>query len=280
MPPAKDPDPSNPLAVWGAELRYYRKAAELNQQQLAERVNYSLATISSVETARRRPSEDLATRCDDALNTGGALARLLDRLSDLILFAMHPAWFAEWLEIEREAGRLRTFQPSYVPGLLQTEAYTRALFRAGRPMDTDEQVETLVAARMERQALLTGSKPPKYYVVLDEAVLMRPLGGPVLMAEQLDKLLEAAANRLVELQVIPLGVGAHAAQGGGFVIATTPDGPDVVYRDNIGEGHVVGVPEIVATVSGLWDSLRSDALPRRESIDPVRSWAEKWKTSS
>jgi transcriptional regulator with XRE-family HTH domain len=280
MPAAKNLDPSSPLAVWGAELRFYRDRAGLSQDQLAKQIGFSLAQVSSLETARRRPTRQVATLCDGVLDTGGALLRLLDHLKRLLVRAGHPTWFGEWLDIERAATVLRTFEPLVFPGLLQTEAYARALLRADRPTASDEDIEALVAARMERQTILDGETPPRLIVLLDETVLQRPVGDPLVMAEQLDKLTEMAERQLVTVQIVPLDVGAHPGLGGAFVIASLPDAPDVIYRDSIGAGDVIDSPDFVATITGLWESIHADALPQRSSRELVRSWAEKWKTGN
>jgi transcriptional regulator with XRE-family HTH domain len=280
VPAAKRLDPGSPLAVWGAELRFYRDQASLSQDQLARRIGFSLAQVSSLETARRRPTRQVATLCDGVLDTGGALLRLLDHLKRLLVRAGHPTWFGEWLEIERIATLLRTFQPSMIPGLLQTDAYARAVLHADRPADRDDDIEALVAARMERQAILDGEAPPRLVVMLDEAALHRPVGGPRVMAEQLDKLSEMTERQLVTVQLLPLDIGAHPGLGGAFVIASLPDAPDIVYRDSIGAGDVIDSPDFVSTITGLWESIRADALPQRSSIELVRSWAERWKTSN
>ncbi|MGI8328383.1 helix-turn-helix domain-containing protein [Actinomadura scrupuli] len=280
MPAAKNLDPSSPLAVWGAELRFYRDRASLSQDQLARQIGFSLAQVSSLETARRRPTQQVATLCDSVLDTGGALLRLLDHLKRLLIRAGHPTWFGEWLEIERAAMLLRAFEPSMVPGLLQTPAYARAVLRADRPADSEEDIEALVSARTERQAVLDAEDAPRLVVMLDEMALHRPVGGPIVMAEQLDKLAEATDRRLITVQVVPLDVGAHPGLGGAFVIASLPDAPDIVYRDSIGAGEVIDSPDFVTTLTGLWESIRADALPQRTSRELVRSWAEKWKASN
>ena len=100
------------------------------------------------------------------------------------------------------------------------------------------------------------------------------------MAEQLAKLAEMAQRRLVTVKILPLELGAHPGLQGPFVIATLKDDPDMVYRDMLGEGQVIGDPDFVAMVADLWESLNADALPQRASIELVRSWAERWKTAS
>ncbi|MBC6457610.1 helix-turn-helix domain-containing protein [Actinomadura sp. HBU206391] len=134
-------EPYGPQAIWGRELRHYRLAAGLTQTRLGELIHFSESLISGIETGQLPASADFAQICDEALNTGGALSRLLDwRKADRF-----PSWFGEWPKIEAQATVLRTFQLSVVYGLLQTRDYAHAV------LDGDEEA---VAARLERQELL------------------------------------------------------------------------------------------------------------------------------
>ena len=119
----RDPEAgASPLALFGAELRHYRTAAGLSQEQLGERIGYSAALVGAVETARRMPTEDFTARCDvvGELGTGGALLRLRAHLRDQLHRQVWPPWFREWPSIEREALSLRSWELPVIPGLLQT----------------------------------------------------------------------------------------------------------------------------------------------------------------
>jgi transcriptional regulator with XRE-family HTH domain len=120
---------AEPLALFSEELRRARSAAGLTQDQLAERVGYSPSLVAHVETGSRAPSLDFARRGDEALGTGGLLARL----QPFVRSEAYPAWFRDWVEIEREAVSLRWFEPLLIPGLLQTEEYARAVLAAAHP---------------------------------------------------------------------------------------------------------------------------------------------------
>jgi hypothetical protein len=121
---------------------------------------------------------------------------------------------------EAEAADLRGYESEWVPGLLQTEAYARGVILAEPRPPTDEEIEGRVAARMGRQAILTGDAPTHMWVVLNEAVLRRVVGGPDVMRDQLKALIDAAALRNVTLQVMPFSRGAHPAMHGGFMLMT------------------------------------------------------------
>jgi hypothetical protein len=153
-----------------------------------------------------------------------------------------------------------------VPGLLQTEDYARAILRAGRPRDGEAEIERLVAARMARQAILTREHPPLLWVVLNEAVLRRPVGGRAVMRAQIAHLAAAAQSRHTVIQVLPFAAGEHAEMGGARVIVSLPDEGDVVYVEGPGSGQIIGTPEEVAECALRFDLLRAVALSPDESV--------------
>jgi hypothetical protein len=181
-----------------------------------------------IETGRRIPTLDVAQRCDEALETGGTLTRM----HRLVAGEAYPAWFRPFVELEKTATSLRSWQPMIVDGLLQTEDYAQAVLRAARPHDRDEVIEQLVTARTDRQAVLLRDDPPRLWVVLDEGVLTRPVGTQAVMAAQLDRLLTAGRYPWVTIQIMPLSAGAHPGLLGPFVIAGFASGPDIAYLDN------------------------------------------------
>jgi uncharacterized protein DUF5753 len=214
--------------------------------------------VGMIETARRAPARDFAERCDVALGTGGALARLWPLVSQEAL----PRWFRPFAEIEREATSLRTWEPLIIPGLLQTEDYARALITGWQPGDATETVEQQVSARMERQHLLERTDPPLIWAIIGEAALRNPVGGPAVLHDQLTRLLDTDAThpRLI-IQVIPLAAGAHPGLEGPLVLVTRRDEPDVAYLEVQGRGHEVERPDDVARYALSYDMLRAVALP-------------------
>jgi transcriptional regulator with XRE-family HTH domain len=168
---------TSPLVIFGAELRHWRLAAGLSQEQLGDRIGYSGAQVGAVETARRMPGADFTQRCDTELATGGALARLVDQLKGFLRNQAYPAWFRGWPNVEREAATLRWWEPMVVPGLLQTREYARAILGV-QPGITEDRLEELLAARMDRQAVLSGEPPPFLWCLLDESMLHRCVGSP------------------------------------------------------------------------------------------------------
>ncbi len=260
------------LGMFSEELRRARAAAGLTPEQLAEKIAYSPSQVAHVESGSRAPSVDFARRADDALRTGG----LLSRLQPLVRSEAYPAWFRAWVEIEREATSLRWFEPLLVPGLLQTEEYARAVLQAANPASDADEIGRLVSARMDRQSILTQEEPPLLWVIIDEGVLTRPVGGARVMREQIDHLLVAARRPRIMLQVVPVSAGAHPGLDGHFVVASFDGSPDVAYLNNALAGQIVERAADVSRVALLYDMLKAEALAPRASIDLVRKAIETW----
>lgn len=258
------------LEFFARELRRARESAGMSQAQLATAiVGYSPSFVAMVETARRVPKPDFAQRCDQLFSTDGILGRLAE---DLVCRDMPSEWVGKWLTIESNATSLLSYQPLVVPGLLQTESYTREIIAtSGRELD----VEELVEARMERRGILSRPSPPMLVAVMDEGALRRPVGGAKVMDEQILHLLDMAERPRVLIQIVPFEVGAYAGLAGPFLIATSDD-KDVVYVDGALSGEVVQRSDDVATMKRLWEAVRAEALPKGKSIDLMAKVAETW----
>jgi transcriptional regulator with XRE-family HTH domain len=277
MPLVRELDPSaGPLEFFGAELRRARTAAGLSQEQLGQRVGYTGSQVGKVETGERAPSPDFAQRCDKALpEAGGLFTRIyaLARRWD----GGYPSWFAGWIEHERRATSLRTWEPLLIPGLLQTADYARALLSAGPDMAEDDQLEQLVSARIERQVILDGPQPPKLWVVIDETVLHRLIGTRKIMYDQLEALADTSCRSHVTIQVVPAGIGAHAGLNGAFIVAGFDGSPSILYVETVVEGQTIEKPALVSRATLAFDQLRAEALPRGASRDLIRKVAqERW----
>jgi len=270
MASGRDSDQSA-LAMFAAELRAARGRAGLSRDDLAARVNYSGSLIGMVESVRRVPSLEFAQRCDDALGTTGTFGRMQQHLRA----SPFPSWFRPFAQHEREATSLRTFELALVPGLLQTADYARALLSTSMGARDDE-VDQLVAARLERQTILDRDDPPLLWVVMDEGALRRPVGGRKVMRAQVEYLMEMAQRPNVLIQVIPLDVGAHEGVNGSLVIADFADAPSIVFLETALSGLVVERPEDVATVTLRYETLRAEALPRAGSLEMLKDVAEAW----
>ncbi|MEW2070593.1 helix-turn-helix transcriptional regulator, partial [Streptomyces sp. NPDC007346] len=181
---------ASPLDYFGSELRRVREAHGLKQAELGAKLYCSGSLIGQIETTKKAPTREFAEALDQALHTDG----LFSRLVGLVLRSQLPSWFRPYADMEAKAAYIYTFQSQLVYGVLQTEAYARALIGMEHPHEVDE----MVAARMERQRVLEREDPPVLWVVLSEAALLQEVGGRDVMREQLARLL--ARRRRVQGQ--------------------------------------------------------------------------------
>jgi transcriptional regulator with XRE-family HTH domain len=254
-----DDSPSPALAKLAEAIRRHRKRAGLTQAQLAELIPCSDKTISAIETARERPSRQMATAIERELKVSeNALLDIFDLLEGESL----PGWMRDWVHEERRSGRLRSFELAIIPGLLQTEDYARALLNGN---------ETAVQARMERQAILTGDDPPTLHVVLDEMVLYREVGGRQVMHSQLTHLMDCVSERLT-VQIVPSDVNPHRI--GAFTIGTVANGGEVAYIETAIRGIVTSSRDDITHLNGVWETIRTHAAPQRESLEFIRRTVE------
>jgi transcriptional regulator with XRE-family HTH domain len=278
MPLTRELDPgASPAAFFGAELRRARMTAGLSQDQLQDqlgaRLGYSAAQVGKVETGEQAPSADFARLCDQALpDTGGLFTRLLALVRRWD--GGYPSWFAEWVQAERRAQAFCCWEPLLVPGVVQTAGYARALFEAWRlDDDVDDDLEQLVAARLDRQRIFDRPAPPSLWVIVDEAVLRRRIGSEKVMYDQLTHLAGVAGRPRATVQVIPGDTGAHVGLLGAFAVAAI-DGAGIVYLESPDQGQATSAPATVAKLSATFDTLRAEALGRQASRDLIRKVAE------
>lgn len=235
----------------------------MTQEQLAAKMYVSKSLVAMVETAQRAPVKDFATAADDALGADGRFDRMRERL---LRGEATPDWFRPWVD-EREATDISWFEALVVPGLLQTEEYARALLESG---DSD-QVENLVAARLERQQVLERARVS---IVIDESVLHRRIGGAEVMHRQLTRMVNSRAV----VQVLPYGAETYRHLDGSFAFASI-DGVKVGYVDTPARGFVLEGPSVGSKLQHRWDVIRGEALPRRQSRELILKAAEAWASS-
>lgn len=182
-----------------------------------------------------------------------------------------PDWFVSLVDLEQAAARIRTYEMQYVPGLLQTQSYARAVISQGNQGATQADIERRVALRMTRAELLTRSDPPRLWVVLDEAVLRRNIGGAAVMGAQLEHLLEAAKLPALTLQVLPFSHGTHSAEAGAFSLLRFPyaDLPDLVYLEQLTGASYLGERRYVDPYAQAMDRLSAEAAEPQASIDLI-----------
>ncbi|WP_194243888.1 helix-turn-helix domain-containing protein [Nonomuraea phyllanthi] len=176
-----------------------------------------------------------------------------------------PEWFRAFVSLEEEASLIRAYEPHYVPGLLQTEEYARAVLSAG--LDDEEEIGRRVSLRMQRQQLLTRPGGPDLWVVIDETVLRRPMVPPEVMCSQIDHLIEALALPNLKLQMIPFALCVHEGMYGPFHLFRFPfpEMPDIVYVENaLGAVYLDQYPDVTAFQEAL-DRMSAQAPPPQRS---------------
>lgn len=271
MPGPKDLDPStSPRALLGAELRHARENAGLSQRELGEPLFVSASFIGQLESGTRRMQPDVARRIDEILGTNGFFERNCLAANK----SRYPDHFAEAAEAEAVATTIREYAPLLIPGLLQTEAYARAVFRAYQPTATEAVIDELVEARLERARLLDDPTTPMVWTVLDEAVLRRRVGSAAVMAEALGHIGELARRNRVIVQVVPFSVGAHMAMGGTLKLMAFADAPPLAYTTGLETGQLDDDPSRVARYKLTYDLLAAHALAPSQSLALVASVAE------
>lgn len=258
----KELDPgASPLHYFGAELRRLREKAELTLAQLGSIVYLTGSMIGQIETATKTPKEEHIPRFDMAVDADGALVRLWE----LVKRHRLPGWYQQIAEMERAASQILTFQSQLVHGLLQTEAYARAVLGVMYTEGLDIKVE----ARLDRQRILQRKEPPLLWVVLDEAVLHREIGDKAVMREQLAHLLSFNTSDDVQIQVLPFSAGVHTGLSGSFIQYAFTNQADVAYSEDYEGGNASINPLEVRKRSLRYDLLRASALSPRDSTDLI-----------
>ena len=254
-------------------LRHLREEASLTIEDVAEKLEISPSTVSRMETAQVgvRP-RDLRFLLDMYEITDAER----DQLLQIARERRQQQWWQEYADLpniavaglEEDASTIWQYSTQLVPGLLQTEAYARAVLGAIRLDSKPGDIDRRLDLRLHRQALLTRADAPEYWVILDEAVVRRQVGGPAAMAEQLGHLIEVARLPNVTVQVLPFTSGEHAGMDGEFTILHYRESsdPDVVYIENTGNDVYLENPEVTRRYNKIFDHLRAAAQNPGESI--------------
>ncbi|MFF5158987.1 Scr1 family TA system antitoxin-like transcriptional regulator [Streptomyces sp. NPDC000348] len=258
-------------ALFGTRVRRLRTAAGLTQAELGARVHVVGTRITQIERASgAKPTLELARALDAALGADD----LLVELWPYVYRETFPDWSRKFMAYSERAVSVREYTAHVVSGLLQTEEYARAVLSLDVLLDGQEQLEERVTARMARQTRLGSPGRPELCVILDESVLKRPIGGRAVMRAQLDRLIEAAAERHITVQVLPFDHGGHEAMGGSLTLLTLPDGTEVAYTEGSDYGQLIEEPDGVNRYKAIYDRLRAAALPPFMSLDMIRSAME------
>ncbi|WP_078893694.1 helix-turn-helix transcriptional regulator [Streptomyces sp. CT34] len=267
------PEHFNPLQRFGLDVKRVRLGRKLTQKRLGEATGYSYAYVSMVESGKVKASEKFADGCDLAFGTNGLFAGMLRRIDE----GDHPSWFVPYLDLERKASRILTYQTNLVAGMVQTEDYARAVFRVSNPHASAEGIRDKVAARVRRREVFERDTPPRLWVILHEACLRTVIGSAEVMAGQLDYLLAVAASPHVELQVMPFSAGIPATSTMPFIVLRFLDSPTVLYTETRVGGRMHDSAQTVDTALDDYDLLRAHSLAPDQSLALIKKLLKEYR---
>ncbi|MFL6297786.1 MAG: helix-turn-helix domain-containing protein [Actinomycetes bacterium] len=261
----------------GTQLRRLRIDAGLSREQAGEAIRASEWKIHRLENGqvgfKDRDIIDLLRLYGVADPTEVAEFVALAREANSPGWWQHygdvlPPWFRTYVDLESVATLIRTYEGQFIPGLLQTDAYMRAVVQGAHLDESAEEAGRRVRLRMARQTLLTREQPPRLWAVVDEAAMRRPVGGREVMRGQLERLIEAAKLPNVTLQVLAFDAGAHPAMVGSFSVLRFPEEelPDVVYLEHLTSALYLNTPEEVDQYLHNMESICVRAAPPDQTV--------------
>jgi hypothetical protein len=250
----------------GAQLRKLRETANITRDDAGYHIRASGSKISRMELGRVSFKERDVTDLLEFYGVTDPAER--EKLVQLTKEAnatpwyqkfqdVVPDWFHVYVGLEEAAQLIRVYEVQFVPGLLQTEGYARATILQGSPGLDPAEVERRVQLRLGRQKLLSRDNPPRFWVIVDEAALRRPMGGRDVHVAQIERLMDVVSEPNITLQVMPFRYGGHAAEGGAFTIMRFPetDLPDIVYMEYLTGAHYIDKPEDVERYAAVMERL-------------------------
>ncbi|MCX5213955.1 helix-turn-helix domain-containing protein [Kitasatospora sp. NBC_00240] len=262
----------------GSQLRRLREARGITREDAGYAIRASESKISRMELGRvsfkERDVADLLSLY--GVNDGAEREALLGLVREANKSGwwhsyndVLPGWFQTYVGLEEAATLIRTYEVQFIPGLLQSEEYARAVFGQSRPVISEEELERRVSLRLRRQKLLTDGNSPRLWAVIDEAALRRPVGGPQVMRGQLQYLIDIAEQPNVVIQVMPFRFGAHAGESGAFSILRFPeqDLADVVYLEQLTSALYLDKRDDVDAYIQVMERLCVDSLTPERTID-------------
>jgi transcriptional regulator with XRE-family HTH domain len=250
----------------GAQLRRLRERANISREDAGYHIRASGSKISRMELGRvsfkERDVVDLLEYYGVTdLQERNSLIQLTREANATPWWQKYqdavPDWFGVYVGLEEAAQLIRMYEVQFVPGLLQTEEYARAVVMQGAPGLDPSEIERRVAVRMGRQKLLDRSSPPRLWVIVDEAALRRPMGGRDVLAAQIERLMDLISEPNITLQVMPFRYGGHAAEGGAFTIMRFPEAdlPDMVYMEYLTGALYLDKPDEVERYAAVMERL-------------------------
>ncbi|WP_369359038.1 helix-turn-helix domain-containing protein [Streptomyces sp. cg2] len=250
------------LKVFGRQLKRLREWADMERTELGARTGYSPSTIASYEQGRRIPPPEFIDQADGVLGAHGVLFELKEEVAR----ARYPAFFRDAARLEAKAVELHVYATQAVPGLLQTEEYARAVFGMMRPPLDEGILEQRVAGRLARQEIFVCRPTPLFSFVIDESVLLRPIGGRDVLRGQLEQILLIGQKKTVEIQVMPLSREENSGLAGPFTLIETKDGRRIAYVEVQNVSRLRTDRDAVRALENKYGVLRAQALTPRESL--------------
>ncbi|MCX4675196.1 helix-turn-helix domain-containing protein [Streptomyces sp. NBC_01433] len=265
---SSDPRDSN-ATTFGLLLKHFRERAGLSQEALGRRIGYAKSQVAMVERGARPPKGIFVQRADEVLGAQGALIAVAPKSGNSPL----PDWFTGFADEEEKASARHSYENQVIPGLLQTEAYARAVF-ASRFPTYDDEIEAKVAARLGRQKLLSRRPLPDISFVLEMITLTRPIGGRRVLKAQLHHLAEVARLRHVRIQLMAPDRADHAALDGPLVLLETDERKHLAYIEGQGGSFYVTEQPDLGNLFGKYGVLRAQAYTPERSLEMIEKMAE------
>ncbi|MGR4850650.1 helix-turn-helix domain-containing protein [Streptomyces sp. LARHCF252] len=258
----EDEEAAAMLRAVGRQIKMWREAAGLRQAELGAAIGYGEEMVSSVERARRVPKPDFLDKADEVLNAGGKLSAMKEDVEK----ARYPKKVRDLAKLEDEAVELGAYDNQQINGLLQTSEYAQALYGTRRPAFTEDQIERHVAARMARKAVFDRVPRALITFVQEESTLRRPIGGRMVLRQQLEHLLEVAKLRHVSIQVMPTDREDHAGMAGPFGVLKLQEGKTLGHFEAQLYNRVISAPRDAQILDMRYGMIRAQALSPRESL--------------
>lgn len=266
--------------IVGAQLRRLRESSGVTRRQAGEAIKAGEAKIGRMELGRVGLDQDSVTELLTlyGIHDEGERAALLELVREAnrpgwlqAYSSAVPAWFRPYVDLEEAAQVIRTYEVQFIPGLLQTADYARAVIARGMSRPPAEEVERRVELRLRRQQILTAPNPTRLWAVIDEAALRRPIGGPDVSRAQLRALLDAARLEHITVQVMPFHVGGHAGEAGAFTILRFPEPElhDIAYLEQLTGAMYLEKDDDMDHYSAAMERLCVQSASPQESVDLI-----------
>ncbi|NKZ05782.1 helix-turn-helix domain-containing protein [Actinomadura latina] len=266
MPAKSEPYEAPAIVTYAKELEWRRKQAGLTKRELAEKLGFADSYVGQVELCKNLPSDEFTAALDTFFKTDGLFERLLERINETRHLAVLPPGFPEYLGYEKKASHLRVFSANLISGLFQTEAYATTVISSLMGSATSR----VVAERMERKSIFDRDDPPHTFLILDEGVIRRNVGGKEVMREQLGYLLDVGRRKRTQLQIVPYSAGFYSGLTGSSIVLGLDGAPDVAYTESSGEGIFLRQPDRVALQVVRWDLIQGHTLSAEESLAMIQ----------